>query len=606
MRSGVEAATRHYRAGRFAEAAAVCCAVLAVEPVDAEALNLLGVSLFSSGRDGAAAESLNRAVRTAPGHVVALTNLAVVRQHQRNWGAASRILRRLAVCAPDSAEACGRLATVAGEAGDLDSALRLSRRAVRLEPRSARHWFALAMVRILAGDAAGAAGDLRRAILIAPGDGPAHAALGDALLRLGRMMLAAGVFRRALLLDPAAADALDGLARCGCYQSAAAAATASDPAIATAARGLVVRGAFASTTGYGYFCRRVIQTLRARGVPLQAIGIKGRENWANEPLARPVSARAMVNFAIPLAVEPVPGLSTVTFSMFEGPRIPAAWRRQSDSSDLIIVPCESSRLAWMAQGYPEDRLRVCPLGVDTDDAMAGGSPLILVEAGGRLVSSYRHRVLNISDFTPRKNIDGLFRVWLRSTTRADDAVLILKLGKGGSPSMHADLARLVRRAEAAVGRSLADAAPVVLVDRTLSDAEMSGLLRCATHYWSLSHGEGWDLPLSTAGAMGVSLIAPRHSAYLDYLDDRYARLIPATIGPALLPYSDQPFAPFHGLDWWHPDEDAATAILTGIIRGDDRAAGAAPASARDHLSQHFSWGQAAERLLAILDEAGAR
>lgn len=601
--SGVEVATRHYRAGRFAEAAAACRAVLAVEPVHVEALNLLGASLFSSGRDGAAAKSVSRAVRTAPGHVASLSNLAVVLQHQRNWGAASRILRRLAVCMPQSAEACARLGMAAGEAGDLDLSLRLSRRAVRLEPWSARHRFALAMVRALAGDAAGAAGDLRRAILIAPGDGPAHAALGDALLRLGRMMQAAGVFRRALLLDPTAADALDGLARCGCYQSAA--ASVPDAAIASAARGVAIRGAFTSTTGYGYFCRRVIRTLCAQGVPLQAIGIKGRESWATEDLARPVFARAMVNFAIPLAVEPVPGLSTVTFSMFEGPRIPPAWRRQSDISDLIIVPCESSRLAWLAQGYPEDRLRVCPLGVDTDDAMVGGGPLTLVEAGGRLVSSHRHRFLNISDFTPRKNIDGLFRVWLRSTTRADDAVLILKLGKGGSPSMHADLARLVRQSEAAVGRSLADAAPMVLVDRTLSDAEMSGLLRCATHYWSLSHGEGWDLPLSTAGAMGISLIAPRHSAYVDYLDDRHARLIPATVGPALLPYSDQPFPPFHGLDWWHPDEDAATAILTGIIRDDDRA-GAAPASARDHLSRRFSWTRTAERLLAILDEAAAR
>ena len=44
-------------------------------------------------------------------------------------------------------------------------------------------------------------------------------------------------------------------------------------------------------------------------------------------------------------------------------------------------------------------------------------------------------------------------------------------------------------------------------------ADMTGLMRAATHYWSMSHGEGWDLPLSKAGAMGLSLIAPRHSAY---------------------------------------------------------------------------------------------
>ncbi|WP_448205820.1 tetratricopeptide repeat protein [Azospirillum sp. sgz302134] len=597
MTASIETATRLYRAGRLDDAIGACRAILADEPRHADALNLLGASLFSSGEDGAAVEVLNEAVRIAPGHTAALTNLAVVLQHRREWAAAGRVLRRLVACRPESLEACSRLSTVSMEAGDLEGSLRFFRRAARLDLRAGVHWLNLGVVRSLDGDVAGAVGDLRRAIGITPDGVLAYVRLGEALLGLGRVTQAAGAFRRALRLNPTTSGALDGMARCERYQAAMAAAP-----LATAERGLVIRGAFANSSGYGYACRRFIQALRARGVPLQAIGVKGPESWTAENLDRPVPARAMVNFLIPSAVERVPGLATVTFTMFEGPRLPPAWRRQSDLSDLIVVPCESSRIAWMAAGYPEDRLRVCPLGVDPQGEPGGDGPLTLVDPGGRPVSSYRHRFLNISDFIPRKNIDGLLRVWLRSTVRADDAVLILKLGKGGNPALRAELATLVRRSESAVGRRLADAAPVVLVDHTLTDADMTALVRTATHYWSMSHGEGWDLPMVTAGALGLGLIAPRHSAYVDYLDDRVARLIPAKVAPAFLPYSDQPFPPFHGLDWWNPDEDAAAAILAGILRGDD----AGRPSARDHLLQNFSWGRAADRLLAILDEAGLR
>lgn len=599
MTVGIEAASHHYRAGRLVEAIDACRAVLAVSPGCPDALSLLGAALFSTGQNGAAKDALCEAVRVEPGHTAALTNLAIVLQHRQEWPTTVRVLRTLAALQPESDALYSRMGTVSHETGDLDGSLRFLTRAAHINPRPSVQWCNLGMIRILAGDFAAAVHDLCRAIASAPEGAIAYTHLGEALLRLGRVNEAATAYRRALLLDPSLSDAANGMARCGRYRAAASTAQVSR----TGSRmGLVVRGALESATGYGYFCQRVIRTLRKRAVPLQAIGITGPESWGEEDLAAPVPARAVLNFLIPLAVERVPGLASVIFTMFEGPRIPSAWRRQCEQSDFIIVPTESSRMAWAALGYPEDRLRICPLGVDPEEFATSIVAPTLVDPRGRRVSSYRYRFLNISDFIPRKNIDGLLRVWLRSTNRTDDAVLILKLGTGNNPAFGAELGNLVRQTESAVGKRMADAAPVVLINQLLSDADMTGLIRTATHYWSLSHGEGWDLPLSKAGAMGVSLIAPRHSAYVDYLDDRVARLIPAAVSPARLPYSDQPFPPFHGLDWWNPDEDAAVSILTAIVRGND----SDPPSARDHLAQNFTWAQAADKLLAILDDAGFR
>lgn len=581
-----------YEAGRPAEAAAACLALLEAGSRDADILNLLGAALVSTGNGDTAVGPLEEAVRIAPTHVAARSNLAVLRQQRRDWAAAEAHFGVLAVLDPAFRLAQDRLGTVRQERGDLDGAVRALTRAVRIDPRSGLAWFNLASVRMLAGLFAEAVAGFRHAIAEDPAGALAHVQLGEMLLRLGEVEAASEVFRRALRLDPAASNAGYGLARCARYRAMTA-------ATGTPSGGVAIRGPFESATGYGYFCQRLIRTLRERQrVPLEAIGINGTESWPGGTLDRPVAARAVVNCLIPLAVERVPGRATVTFSMFEGTRIPPAWRRMSAFSDLIVVPTESSRLAWAEQGFPEDRLRVCPLGVDPVEP---GSAPVLVAPGGRLVSSYRHRVLNVSDFNPRKNIDGLLRVWLRATASTDDAVLILKLGRSLGPALRAELGALVRGAELAVGRRLAEAAPVMLIDRLLTDEEMTGLHRAATHYWSLSHGEGWDLPMTKAGAMGLGLIAPAHSAYLAYLDEGSARLIPSSVAPARVPGQEGFHPPFHGLDWWVPDEEAAAAILAGIIRGGDRLP-----SARDRLAGRFTWEQSADRLLAILDEAGLR
>ena len=214
------------------------------------------------------------------------------------------------------------------------------------------------------------------------------------------------------------------------------------------------------------------------------------------------------------------------------------------------------------------------------------------------VRDYRVRVLNVSDSLPRKNLTGLVRTWIRATSAGDDAILIVKVGlrqRGGRPPRcSAGLAIM----EQALGKRRDQAAPVLFVNRLLADAELPGLYAAATHYWSMSHGEGWDLPMTEAGATGLRLIAPSHTAYLDYLDSGVAQLIPARSTPAdarTLPWMAYLF---EGAHWWTPDEDAAGQALRNAIDGRDQPAD----SIRDRLASAFTWRQAGARLIEILTE----
>jgi len=116
---------------------------------------------------------------------------------------------------------------------------------------------------------------------------------------------------------------------------------------------------------------------------------------------------------------------------------------------------------------------------------------------------------------------------------------------------------------------------------------------------SLSHGEGWDMPMSEAAASDLRLIAPDHSAYRSYLDASTARLLPSRETPAIFPFNGMAAHLFVGLQWWQPDEDAAVAAIRDAIDGRDTPV----ASARARMERDFTWGQATSRMVELLTEA---
>ncbi|MBF0333072.1 MAG: glycosyltransferase, partial [Alphaproteobacteria bacterium] len=316
--------------------------------------------------------------------------------------------------------------------------------------------------------------------------------------------------------------------------------------------------------------------------------------WRPPPGAGgPLRARVQLAVGLPSGVERIPGLRLVNFTMFEAARVPPAWLGSNLRHDLVVVPTESSRRAWLEAGMPEERLALCPLGVDPPRPRP---PLVLIDDRGRRAADRSVRFLNVSDLSVRKNLGGLLRVWLRATRDSDDAALVLKVGKGHDGD-RALFLKILRHVEGQVGRTAGQAAPLFVMTGRYPDETIAQLHGSCTHYISLSFGEGWDLPMTQAGASGLALIAPAHSAYLEYLDDSTATLLPARRCPAT-DIDGSPCIGFSGLDWWRPDEDAAILAVRAAVAGE-----LPPKSARSRLLGEFSWDRATARLLAVLDSA---
>ena len=368
---------------------------------------------------------------------------------------------------------------------------------------------------------------------------------------------------------------------------------------------LLVRGPFRGVSGYDHRVRELVRALHRQGVAIELrdlpewgpdrLPASAREPWFDR-LDTPVGAEVALHFCMPHQLRPYPGMRNVNYTMFEATRIPAHWVAAARTHDLVVVPTESSWHAWIDSGVPADRMRISPLGVDTALFGLHHPPLAFRDAQGQTLDRYAVRFLNVSELGDRKNLVGLVRSWIRATTPANSAVLLIK-ARAPHPSLLARLHAEVADLPAQLGAGLEGAAPVLFLHDLLSDAEMPRLYASATHYVSASHGEGWDQPMMEAAASGLSLIAPDHSAYRAYLDPSMARLIPSREVPCDLNPTSSANALFGSLSWWQPDEDAMVDAIRAAIADPSAYAGAA----RAPILARWSWDHAAAHLRAVLD-----
>jgi glycosyltransferase involved in cell wall biosynthesis len=349
-----------------------------------------------------------------------------------------------------------------------------------------------------------------------------------------------------------------------------------------------------------------VRELHSQGIAVQLVDIPEwhaarlpeplRDPWFDS-LQHECGSSVTLHFCMPHQAIPDRGKINVNYTMFEASRVHPTWIRYSRRHDLVVLPTESSRRAWLASGMRPDKLRLCPLGIDPALYSTSANAMDLNLPDGTSAGCYRARFLNVSEWGPRKNIGGLLGAWMKATTPKDNAVLILRLSRFGPLS---DLFPfVVTGVERRIGKTRRDCAPVHFLGGTFSDGEMRCLYAAATHYISMSFGEGWDQPMLEAGASGLKLIAPEHSAYMAYLDSSVAVLIPSRPVPVRYVGDPRTARLFEGAEWWEPDEDRAAEYIRAEIDGR-----APPRKLpRERILANFTWRQATLRLIEILNEA---
>jgi tetratricopeptide (TPR) repeat protein len=125
---------QHHQAGRLSQAEAIYRRILAEQPDNSDALNLLGVIESQFGRNGIAAESISRAIIINPAVAMYHNNLGVVLKDLGQFDAAAQSCRQAIRLQPDYAEAHNNLGTVLQCKGQFDQAIAAYRTALQIKP----------------------------------------------------------------------------------------------------------------------------------------------------------------------------------------------------------------------------------------------------------------------------------------------------------------------------------------------------------------------------------------------------------------------------------------------------------------------------------------
>ncbi len=193
--------------GRPGEAASLCREVLAAEPLNGDALHVMGLSLLALGDTPQAVHLIGSAAELKPSNAAVHAHLGTALSVAGHYTEALACYERALARAPDLAEAQRGRGMALMQLGRPEPALARAcfERAIALNPRNAEAHHNLGILEAAAGRHHEALASFERALAFAPDQATAHHNRGLALASLGRPAEALASFDRALGLAPSAA-----------------------------------------------------------------------------------------------------------------------------------------------------------------------------------------------------------------------------------------------------------------------------------------------------------------------------------------------------------------------------------------------------------------
>ncbi len=187
--------------------------------------------------------------------------------------------------------------------------------------------------------------------------------------------------------------------------------------------------------------------------------------------------------------------------------VPTEWNAESLESSGLKIP-----------------VNVMPLGVNPlifrpkSKTAFPSCELLSTDDAGKTEVPSGFCFLTVAQPTFRKGFDVLVDAFEKSFADDPDVCLIIattNMSARRPPAPFLSLDQVVSKEHRA---------RIYALTGNMSDFEMASLYNAADVYVCTSRGEGWNLPLTEAAACGVPVIAPRHTAHLDYLHDSNATL----------------------------------------------------------------------------------
>ena len=367
---------------------------------------------------------------------------------------------------------------------------------------------------------------------------------------------------------------------------------------------------FAPTLGYGGYevhSREVLRQLVKRGIVVQHKPLR----FHTAPVVRDPEMEDVLRTALntevpmfsPFLSVCVPDTSfhcidyrswgrvpRFNYTTFEADRVPNTWVFCSDAHDCTVVTNNFLKEAWVNSGADERKLEVVGEGINPQVWNKDVKPRELASHNNTSLSTmYKHRFLLMAEFSQRKNVTQAVRCFIKAFAGRKDVCLILKasyLDKTKDANVYLE------------GLSVKDI-NLYLFEQILPDVAVPAFMAQATHYFSLSHGEGWDLNCPNMGALGKVVVAPNIMAYRDYLNADRAFLIDKFQWVPAQQDASLQFI-FEGARWCGYNDDDVVDVLRKSVESDVVNALMAQ-KFNEHVMSELTWEQQVNKLVNILN-----
>jgi tetratricopeptide (TPR) repeat protein len=208
----VQMAAKLYSEGKYSQAERVCRQIIQARPGNADAHNILGVTLQALGKGKEAVAELKRAIKLAPDAASIHANLGEVLRQNGKLDEAAKSLERAVEIDPKNSQALNNLGIIHYERGKFEQAVGFYRRALESRPDMAEALNNLGNALRMTGDTDGAMNAYQDALTYREIYPEAYNNLGTLLQQDSRLEEAEHALRKAIMQNAHYVEAHNNLA----------------------------------------------------------------------------------------------------------------------------------------------------------------------------------------------------------------------------------------------------------------------------------------------------------------------------------------------------------------------------------------------------------
>lgn len=311
----------------------------------------------------------------------------------------------------------------------------------------------------------------------------------------------------------------------------------------------------------------------------------------------------LLRFYTPLEEDAHQGRARILFTMMETSRVhPGMAEKVNAHYSELWTPTYWNERGFLEAGVKVP-VRVVPLGVDPfiyrprEGASLPPCELLTTPEAGKKEVPRGFGFIYVSQPTFRKAFDEAILAFERAF--ADDPEAFLVLGSTAHDYQFWTVNPFGSAGDPKTLRSR-----IYRLSGRFTEEEMASVYASCEAYLCTSLGEGWNLPLTEAAACGLPVVAPRHSAHLDFLDDRNAFLFDLT-EERLRPEGDPISEWYRGMPFPAYNERSRDELvrLLARVRQDPQEARRRATLLRTRILTEYTWdhaaAKAAHRLMMI-------